>query len=253
MRFASLGSGSRGNALIVESGSTRILVDCGFGPRELTARLARVGLLPEEVDAVIVTHEHGDHVGGVVRCAARFDFDIHLSHGTCVAAGLDDKVEVSRFDSHRSFVVKDLEIQPFPVPHDAREPTQFVIGNGRFRLGVLTDAGSVTPHMIAMLDGCDALMLECNHDLGMLESSNYPKSLKLRIAGRLGHLDNGAAADLLSKIDRRRLQHVVAAHLSEQNNRPQLAQFALAGPLGCKPSDVPVATQQFGFDWRHIC
>jgi phosphoribosyl 1,2-cyclic phosphodiesterase len=253
MRFASLGSGSRGNALLVESGATRILVDCGFGPRELAARLARLGVAPQDIDAVVVTHEHSDHVSGVASCAARFEFAIHSSYGTFMAAGLAGRVDVSMFDGHGAFAVKDMEIQPFPVPHDAREPTQFVISDGRFRLGVLTDAGSVTPHMIAMLDGCDALVLECNHDTDMLQNGDYPKSLKQRIAGRLGHLDNEAAADLLARIDRRRLQHLVAAHLSEQNNRPQLAQAALARSLGCKPSDVPVADQQNGFDWRRIC
>lgn len=253
MRFASLGSGSRGNALLVESGSTRILVDCGFGPRELELRLARLGVDPRQIDAVLVTHEHGDHVSGVARCAARFGFAIHLSHGTCAAANLVASVGVSRIDSYTAFAVGELEIQPFPVPHDAREPTQFVIGNGRHRLGVLTDAGSVTPHMVAMLDGCDALVLECNHDPEMLERSDYPRSLKQRIGGRLGHLANAAAAGLLERIDRRRLQHVVAAHLSEQNNRPELAQAALARPLGCKPDELPVASQQHGLSWRQIC
>jgi phosphoribosyl 1,2-cyclic phosphodiesterase len=250
MRFASLGSGSRGNALLVEAGRTRVLIDCGFGPRELATRLARLAIAPEDIDAVVVTHEHSDHVSGVGRCAARFGFEVHASYGTCVAAGLADKTAVNCFDSHHPFAVKDIEIHPFPVPHDAREPTQLVLADGSHRLGVLTDAGSVTPHMVAMLDRCDALVLECNHDLEMLEKSDYPRPLKQRIAGRLGHLDNQAAADLLARIDRCRLQHVVAAHLSEQNNRPALAQAALAGPLGCTPAEVAVADQQSGFDWR---
>jgi phosphoribosyl 1,2-cyclic phosphodiesterase len=253
MRFASLGSGSKGNALVVESGRTRVLIDCGFGPRELAARLARLGLTPEDLDAILVTHEHGDHAGGVARAAQRFSLDVRMSHGTCVAAGLAGQIEVSLFDSHAAFVIGDLQIEPFPVPHDAREPTQFVVGDGRRRLGVLTDAGCVTPHMVGMLDGCDGLVLECNHDAEMLRNGRYPWSLKQRVGGRLGHLDNMSAAALLGQIDRRRLQHVVAAHLSEQNNTPALARAALAGVLVCQPQEVAVADQLQGFDWRQLC
>lgn len=252
MRFASLGSGSKGNALIVESGRTRILIDCGFGPRELTSRLARLGLAPDDLAAILVTHEHGDHVGGVARAAARFSIAVHMSHGTCAAADLAGQTEVALFDSHTAFAIGDLQIQPFPVPHDAREPTQFVVSDGEWRLGVLTDAGCVTPHMVEMLDGCDGLVLECNHDAEMLRTGSYPWQLKQRVGGRLGHLDNAAAASLLGRVDRRRLQHVVAAHLSEQNNTPDLARAALASVLGCPERDVAVADQQQGFDWRQL-
>jgi phosphoribosyl 1,2-cyclic phosphodiesterase len=253
MRFASLGSGSKGNALLVESGRTRILIDCGFGPRELASRLARLGLAPEDLDAILVTHEHSDHVGGVARAAQRYSLDVHMSHGTCVAAGLAGQIEASLFDSHAQFAIGDLRIEPFPVPHDAREPTQFVVGDGQRRLGVLTDAGCITPHMVAMLDGCDGLVLECNHDVEMLRNGSYPWALKQRVGGRLGHLDNRAAASLLEQMDRRRLQHVVAAHLSEQNNTPDLARAALAGALGCQAQDVAVADQRLGLDWRQLC
>jgi len=253
MRFASLGSGSKGNALVVQSGRTRVLIDCGFGPRELAARLARLGLTPGDLDAILVTHEHGDHVGGVARAAQRFSLDVHMSHGTCVGAGLAGQIEVSLFDSHAAFVVGDLQIEPFPVPHDAREPTQFIVSDGRWRLGVLTDSGCVTPHMVGMLDGCDGLVLECNHDVEMLLNGSYPWALKQRVGGRFGHLDNMSAASLLGQINRLHLQHVVAAHLSEQNNTPQLARAALAGVLGCEPQEVAVADQREGFDWRQLC
>jgi phosphoribosyl 1,2-cyclic phosphodiesterase len=252
MRFASLGSGSKGNALVVESGRTRVLIDCGFGPRELASRLARLGLTPQDLNAILVTHEHGDHVGGVARAAQRFSLDVHMSHGTCAGAGLAGQIEVSLFDSHTAFVIGDLQLEPFPVPHDAREPTQFVVGDGQRRLGVLTDAGCVTPHMVEMLDGCDGLVLECNHDAEMLRNGSYPWSLKQRVGGRLGHLDNMSAASLVEQMDRRRLQHVVAAHLSEQNNTPDLARAALARVLGCAPEDVAVADQPNGFDWRQL-
>jgi phosphoribosyl 1,2-cyclic phosphodiesterase len=251
MRFASLGSGSRGNALLVEAGRTRVLIDCGFGPRELSARLGRLGLAPQDLDAILVTHEHSDHVGGVASCARRFGLAVYLTHGTRVGAAIDG-VDLTVFDSHQSFALGDLEIHPYPVPHDAREPVQFVVGDGRLQLGVLTDAGCLTPHMVAMLDGSDGLVLEFNHDLGMLMAGNYPWRLKQRIASRLGHLDNRTAADLLGQIDRPRLQHVIAAHLSERNNSPGIVRAALADALACSPDEVAVADQQNGFDWRQL-
>lgn len=252
MRFASLGSGSRGNALLVEADGTRVLIDCGFGPRELGKRLARLGVEIGDVDAILVTHEHGDHVGGVARCAGRHGIAVFASAGTCAAAGALAEVRVERFDSHSCFSVGGIEVHPYPVPHDAREPVQFVLADGRHRLGVLTDAGHVTPHMVSMLAACDAIVLECNHDPEMLARGSYPWHLKQRIAGRFGHLDNEAAAGLLRQIGTQRLQHVVCAHLSEQNNRPALAVAAVAAALGCAPEWVGVAGQDDGCDWRSL-
>ncbi|MEW6164642.1 MAG: MBL fold metallo-hydrolase [Pseudomonadota bacterium] len=250
IRFASLGSGSKGNALLVESGRTRVLLDCGFGPRETATRLARLGVEPDSVAAVLVTHEHADHVGGAAACAARFGWSLHASHGTAGVARQLADAAVRRFDSHAAFAVGDIEIHPYPVPHDAREPTQFVFSDGAARLGVLTDAGAVTPHIVAMLAGCAALVLECNHDADMLARGRYPPPLKRRIAGGFGHLENGAAAGLLQAIGGKSLRHVVAAHLSEENNTPALARGALAGALGCTPDWIGVATQTEGFNWR---
>jgi len=251
IRFASLGSGSKGNALLVESGRTRVLLDCGFGPREVVTRLARLGVAADSIDAVLVTHEHADHVGGAARCAARYGWSVHASHGTAAATQLDG-VAVRRFDSHTSFALGDLEIHPYPVPHDAREPTQFVFSDGASRLGVLTDAGTITPHIFAMLTACAALVLECNHDAAMLANGRYPPLLKRRIAGAFGHLDNAAAAGLLRGIGGAHLRHVVAAHLSEENNTPELACTALAGALGCSADWIGVASQTNGFSWREI-
>lgn len=252
IRFAALGSGSKGNALLVEAGRTRLLVDCGFGPRETAARLARLGLTPEQVDAVLVTHEHADHVGGVAACAARFGWAVYLSHGTAAAARPLADRPLRRFDSHASFAIGDLEVHPYPVPHDARDPTQFVFSDGAHRLGVLTDAGTVTPHIVAMLAGCAALVLECNHDSAMLARGRYPPPLKQRIAGAYGHLDNTAAASLLRQVAGKGLQHVVAAHLSEENNTPALARAALAEALGCAPHWIDVAGQAEGCGWREL-
>lgn len=252
IRFASLGSGSKGNALLVESGGTRVLLDCGFGPRELALRLERLGVTPDSIDAVLVSHEHADHVGGAARCAARFGWAIHASHGTVAAASQLADVPVRRFDSHAGFALGALEIHPYPVPHDAREPTQFVFSDGASRLGVLTDAGTITPHIVAMLQKCAALVLECNHDADMLAQGRYPPQLKRRIAGDFGHLDNRAAASLLSSIGGRHLRHIVAAHLSEENNTPERARAALAEALGCTADWIGVANQSEGFAWREI-
>lgn len=252
MRFASLGSGSRGNALVVEAGQTRVLLDCGFAARTVSERLARLGMDAALLSAILVTHEHGDHIAGVFRLARRLSIPVYLTHGTLSAAprGKLDLPECRVIDSHASFSLDGLEITPFPVPHDAREPVQFTFSDGKHSLGVLTDVGEITAHIVDVLRSCDALVLECNHDLQMLAQSDYPAMLKNRIAGRLGHLDNAAAASLLNRIDTGRLQHLVAAHLSEQNNRPELAVRALAEALNCAAEWVGVADQETGFSWR---
>jgi len=254
MRFASLGSGSQGNALVLEVGTTRLLLDCGFGVSETATRLARLGLEPGDLDAVVVTHEHDDHIGGVARLARKHDLPVYLTHGTLTA--LDGErsaiAEITVIDSHTAFAIGDIEVRPYPVPHDAREPAQFVFGDGASRVGVLTDAGSSTPHIEAILSGLDALVLECNHDLDLLMSGAYPLPLKRRIASRFGHLDNRTAAQLLVSIDCSRLQHLIAAHLSRQNNTPELARAAMAQALNCTPEWIGVASQDEGFGWREI-
>lgn len=255
IRFASLGSGSEGNALVVESGRSRLLLDCGFSATETERRLARLGLEPASLDAILVTHEHDDHVGGVSRLARKFNIPVYLSHGTH-AAMTENRNEFPAaeiIDSHQSFAIGDIAVFPYPVPHDAREPTQFVFGDGNARIGVLTDAGASTPHIEEMLSGLRALVIECNHDREMLMGSSYPERLKARIGGRFGHLDNGQAAEIVDRIDGSSLQHVVAAHLSQKNNRPELARGALAGALNCAPDWVVVATQADGFSWREVC
>ncbi len=254
MRFASLGSGSEGNGLVVEAGGSRLLIDCGFGVRDTAARLARLGIEPASLSAILVTHEHADHVGGVPAFAARHGIPVWLTFGTLDVVGerFARTERVYGFDSHDAFAIGDLQIWPFPVPHDAREPVQFVVGDGQYRLGVLTDLGVSTPHVEASLSGCDALVLECNHDAAMLADGDYPYPLKQRIAGRLGHLDNEAAAALLASLDTSRLRHVVAAHLSQQNNTPERARAALARALNCSPDWIGIADQVEGFGWRDI-
>ena len=255
MRFSSIGSGSAGNALVVEQSSTRLLLDCGFGLRDTEQRLARIGLSPDQLTGILITHEHEDHAGGVFKLARKYRIPVWLTHGTLkmVERILPSEIlDLRIIDSHSKFNINEIEIHPFPVPHDAREPVQYTFSNGDRTLGVLTDTGCSTPHIQAMLSGCDALMLECNHDIDMLMNGIYPMSLKQRVSGRLGHLDNKSAANILSKLDNSRLKHIVAAHLSEKNNKPELAIDALSGVLNCARDWIVIASQETGFDWREI-
>ena len=254
MRFGCLGSGSKGNAWLVQAGDTCVMIDCGFGPRETVKRLARLGLEVSALSAILVTHEHSDHGRGAAQMASKARCSVWLTHGThAMLEAIDIAPLAARIvESQQKFAIGDLEITPYPVPHDAREPMHFVFSDGARRFGLLTDAGHVTPHIETVLDGCDALALECNHDVARLEAGNYPIALKRRILGRYGHLDNEAAAVLLKKIAGDSLKHVVAAHLSEHNNSPELARAALAEALGCEHDWIGVADQETGLDWREI-
>lgn len=254
IRFASLGSGSKGNCLVVEAGRSRVLLDCGFTARETARRLGRLGLAPADVSAIVVTHEHDDHVGHAYAFSAQHGMPVWLTRGTARAVEEGGRATPGanlRFIEDRSaFAIGELSVLPYTVPHDAREPVQFVFGDGASRLGVLTDIGAPTRHVEETLSGCDALVLEANHDLDLLWGGAYPKWLKERISGPWGHLDNGQSRRLLEALDRSRLKHVVAAHLSQQNNRADLAREALAAAMGCAPDWIGVATQDEGFGWR---
>lgn len=254
MRFALLGSGSKGNATLVEHGRTRLLIDCGFSMRELERRLLRLGVEAQSITAVLVTHEHNDHIAGVGAFARKYGKPVWLTSGTSAGAGKRLGLVPQRqlFNCHSSFAVDDLEVMPFPVPHDAREPCQFVFSDGNKRLGLLTDTGRSTAHIEQQLSGCDALILESNHDNEMLRNGPYPPRLQARVGGALGHLSNDQAAAILQQLDCSGLQHLVAAHLSEKNNRPELAAAALSEALECEPEWIALAEQEHGLPWREI-
>lgn len=227
------------------------MLDCGFAIRETERRLKRLGMEPGDISGIVVTHEHQDHVGGVFKFARRHRIPVWLSFGTFEATRKDcDDVSIHFCRDGDAIAIHDLQLTPYTVPHDAREPVQYVATNGASKLGVLTDAGQATSHVIAALGGCDALVLECNHDREMLANSSYPPSLKRRIGGAYGHLSNDTTAEILAAIDKSRLKRVVGAHLSQQNNTPELAHKALCSIVA--EELVSIACQDDGFGWLPI-
>ncbi len=231
-----------------------MLLDCGFSARETVHRLERLGREAASLTAIVLTHEHSDHVGGIGVCARRFKLPVWMTHGTrsALPRHVGEIPQVRLFSPHEPFEIGDIRVEPVPVPHDAREPCQFVFSDGDTRLGFLTDVGVSTSHIEAALSGCTALVLECNHDRDMLRNGPYPPALKDRIAGDHGHLDNDSAAKLLERLDSSRLKHLVAAHLSRTNNTPRHARAALAGALNCAPDWIDVADQQRGLGFRNL-
>jgi phosphoribosyl 1,2-cyclic phosphodiesterase len=218
LRFCALASGSRGNALLVEHDETLIMIDCGLPLAVLEARLAAVGCALDDLDAVLITHEHGDHSRGIGPLRRRRAIPLWTTHGT--AGAVDDIDDFARVQLDRELTIGSIGILPFAVPHDAREPCQFVFCAAGRRLGVLSDVGHATPVIRRALSGCDALALEFNHDAAMLEAGSYPPSVKARVGSRFGHLSNAQAVELLGGLVHGGLQWVMALHLSERNNSP---------------------------------
>lgn len=230
MRCALIGSGSAGNAFLLSTGTTTVLVDCGYSIKAFQARAAELEFDPASIDAILVTHEHDDHLGGVLPLSRRFGLEVHWTRGTRMAStGRQGEAHAAvEFSPHAPFILGDLQVIPVPVPHDAREPAQFVFEHAGARVGLLTDLGSLTPHVVETYAACDALVLEFNHEPSLLEASAYPPSLKRRIGSAYGHLSNGQSAALLAKLDTSRLRRLVAAHLSEKTNRPEIVADYLA-------------------------
>jgi phosphoribosyl 1,2-cyclic phosphodiesterase len=257
LRFRSLGSGSTGNATVVEASSggrtSRLLIDCGFALRHLDARLARAVLAAGDIDAIFITHEHGDHIGCAHALSRRDRIPVWMSEGTWLATGgrdFEGRLNLARDGS--DIHVGELVVRPFTVPHDAREPLQLRCTDGARSLGVLTDLGHATPHVLAQLTGLDALLLEFNHDADMLAASAYPPFLKLRVGGNYGHLSNAAAAAIACAVHHSGLRHVLAAHLSEQNNRPEIVRRVLADALGAREDQMLTATAADGSPWLDL-
>jgi phosphoribosyl 1,2-cyclic phosphodiesterase len=251
VRFASLGSGSKGNGTLLETAEHCLLVDCGFTVKETERRMARLGRSPSDLTAILVTHEHGDHIKGVLPLARKYQLPVYSSYGTAEYLQLGKSPLWRGLNLTEAFSFGDLRVTPVAVPHDAREPCQFVFSQRKKTFGLLTDLGSITPFVREHYSQCDALLLECNHDTELLAVGPYPPSLKRRVAGDWGHLNNAQAASLLESSCVERLQHLVMAHLSEQNNTPALAEQAIAPMLG-ESQALLSADQEAGFGWLDI-
>ncbi len=251
MRFASLGSGSRGNGTLVESAGSCLLVDCGFSICDTERRMARLGRSPAELAAILVTHEHSDHIKGVMPLARKYSLPVYASQGTAAYQQLGKADYYRKICLRQPFAVGDLAVIPVAVPHDAREPCQFVIKAGKKTFGLLTDLGSITPFVCEQYRDCDALMLECNHDSRMLATGPYPEPLKRRVGGAWGHLNNRQAADFLQTLDTERLQHLVLSHISDKNNTEALARAAIA-EVFTDDARLQTADQALGTEWLAI-
>lgn len=253
MRFSSLGSGSKGNATLVEHNQTCLMIDCGFSVKETTRRLQELSKSPEDISAILVTHEHSDHWKGVMAVASQYSIPVYLTCGCLRAVGLDPESYqgINLIDSHASFTVGDIEILPIPVPHDASEPVQYILSAGECKLGILTDTGSITTYIKDSYRDCDGLIIEANHDQDLLAAGDYPKFLKQRVASSQGHLNNNQTAELIAHIDQQRVQHIVIAHISQANNNLNLVQERL-GKVYKGMGKIHYACQNSGFDWLEI-
>jgi phosphoribosyl 1,2-cyclic phosphodiesterase len=238
---AVLASGSRGNCAIVSSSSTRILVDAGVSCRETFKRLKSIGEEPRTLSAILITHEHNDHVYGLLTLAKKLAVPVFMTGATHHAwrkmmrdeAG--EAPELSRletFSAGRSFQVGDMAITPFTIPHDAADPVGFTFRAEGIKVAIATDLGYLPPNVCDHLRGCDLLLLESNHDTEMLRGGPYPWSVKQRVMSRVGHLSNEDLADFFSSDYDGSASYVVLAHLSEQNNHPELARRAAEKALG---------------------
>lgn len=248
MQFASLGSGSKGNATLVRADDTLVMIDCGFSLRETTRRLQRLGVEPQQLDAILVTHEHSDHSSGVAALSRKFQVPVYLTHGTSSTGRCQGSFELRCFNCEDSFAIGSLSVKAVAVPHDAVEPCQYRFTWRERTLGVLTDLGSVTAHVVDNYRSCHSLLLEFNHDLPMLMAGRYPPQLKRRVGGDWGHLNNNQAAGLLQQIDTHTLRHLVVAHVSENNNCREKTEQAILSVLGSLER-VVFAEQAEGFDW----
>lgn len=237
---------------MVAAGQTIIMVDCGFSTAEAVKRIESLDMQPEQVSALLVTHEHGDHLNGVARFARRYNVPVWMSRGTYRVWKDKNVPKVDFINTHEPFGIGDITVRPYPVPHDACEPCQFVFEYQGKKIGLLSDVGTVTPHICEQLDRCDALLVECNHDPEMLRDGPYAPSLKERVAGPLGHLSNEQTAALLESIDTSLLQHLVIAHMSETNNTAALARSAVCSALGDNPDWLEVAPQDEAMAWKEI-
>lgn len=226
MKLWVLGSGSRGNAIVVESEGSRLMVDVGFGPRVLKKRLEAAGIPPESIEACIITHEHSDHIRGAARAAKRWQWPLFLTHGTFNGSRLSALgTPAAKITAGITIGFTEMDVTPFTTPHDAEESIGVIVTarSSGARAGIVTDLGWASPTVREMVRDVDMLVVESNHDEHMLATGPYPVSLQRRISSRSGHLSNAQCASLVADSMSARLRTVVLAHLSEENNTPKVA------------------------------
>ena len=248
MRFASLGSGSKGNATLVEAGDACLLLDCGFSARELERRLAMLQLDGTRLSGILVTHEHGDHIKGVWTLSRRHKLPVYMTGGTAKVGAAPSDIDLHLITPQQRFQVGGVDVLPVAVPHDAREPVQFVFNYAGLKLGVLTDLGHISSHVLECYQGCDGLLVEANHDPVMLADGPYPYTLKQRVGGDWGHLNNEQAAGLISALEPRSLQALVVGHISQQNNALGVVQEVMAPVAKVVPQTI-YASQDDCVNW----
>lgn len=247
-----LGSGSRGNATLLRSAESHVLVDCGFSGRQVERRLARIGVEPTEIDAILLSHHHSDHVQGARVFSRRHGARILCNFTTAANLGLDPVNECTLFEAlERVQVTPDIAALPVPVPHDDADNVGFILHNGGDgRAAIVTDLGEPTDELIRHLKGCQHISIESNYDAKRLALGPYPPSLKARISGRGGHLSNQQTADLLAEVVGPRTQSIVLCHLSEKNNAPHLAESETLFRLEDWSGDLRISTQE-GPEFSH--
>ena len=250
MKFASLGSGSKGNATIIDTEHGCLMIDCGFSIKETARRLERVGKSPQDISAILVTHEHSDHWKGVLPFASKFSIDVYATAGCYRAVNVSPTTSklLKVICSHSGFMINNVHVLPIPVPHDANEPVQYIFSYDQYRLGILTDVGNITPYIIEQYNNCSGLLVEANHDVELLQAGAYPKFLKDRVAGQWGHLNNHQTASLLSAIDQQSIQKLVIGHISESNNNSARVKQAIEDVFP-RSEKIIYANQNEGFDW----
>jgi len=230
MEFAVLGSGSKGNCSVIRCNNTLIMVDCGFSLKEVEARMNQLAISGNEIDALLVTHEHSDHITGVAKLAARYDLAVYMTHGTSQyfngrKQSIPSNTTLIHFDE--AFTIGELRITPVLVPHDAKEPCQFIVESNQQRLGLLSDIGHISENVANAYQHCDALYIEFNHCKTMLAEGPYPAMLKRRVGGDWGHLSNCQAQGFVKSLEGGSLQHLIVGHVSEKNNHQSVVDEAL--------------------------
>ncbi|WP_028294184.1 MBL fold metallo-hydrolase [Oceanobacter kriegii] len=252
MRYVSLGSGSKGNSTLIEHNNRSLLIDCGFSRKNLLVRLQQAQADGHQLEGLLVTHEHSDHAKGAMAVCELFDIPLYCSAGTAIHMKWTDHRLWNRLNCGDQVDLAGMKVGAITVPHDAREPLQFVVEGGNRKLGVLSDLGSLTRRIVDAYQGCHGLQLEANHDPDMLKVGPYPPSLQKRVAGPYGHLSNAQCAELIGQIHWSGVQHITAGHISEKNNHPELVFGELSKVLGHLAEQVEILAQDDISGWREL-